>query len=211
VLGQLADHDSIVRDLRGMHLVRPGRHGKLSVRDVLIAQGKFSAPAGEAVPSQVEIEGMLRAAAAEDPSQINAAREALRMTNELFKLLSDKVGIERVPDLQPLRDVLKTVVQVCDAALPRTEESEAQEAAAAPGEAAAPLQKAPGELHTREDALRMLDRVCEFLERTEPSNPAPLLIRRAQRLMNMSFVEILEDLAPDGLSQVRNVTGIGKQ
>ena len=46
------------------------------------------------------------------------------------------------------------------------------------------------------------------MERTEPASPAPLLIRRAQRLMTMSFVEIIEDLAPDGLTQIHTVAGI---
>jgi type VI secretion system protein ImpA len=35
-----------------------------------------------------------------------------------------------------------------------------------------------------------------------------LLIRRAQRLINKSFVEIMQDLAPDSLSQIRNIAGL---
>ena len=78
-------------------------------------------------------------------------------------------------------------------------------------EGGAPGKKAAGELRTREDALRLLDRICDFIERSEPSSPAPLLIRRAQRLMTMNFVEILEDIAPDGLTQARNITGMAKK
>ena len=54
----------------------------------------------------------------------------------------------------------------------------------------------------REDALRALDRVCDFLGRSEPTNPAPLLIRRAQRLMTMPFMDIIRELAPDSTSRV---------
>jgi type VI secretion system protein ImpA len=49
--------------------------------------------------------------------------------------------------------------------------------------------------------------VCEWLERNEPSNPAPLLIRRSQRLMTKSFIDIIRDLVPDGLSQVEKLAG----
>jgi type VI secretion system protein ImpA len=35
-----------------------------------------------------------------------------------------------------------------------------------------------------------------------------LLIRRAQRLMNKSFVEIMQDLAPDSLEQIRHIAGL---
>jgi type VI secretion system protein ImpA len=64
-----------------------------------------------------------------------------------------------------------------------------------------------GEIRSREDAVRALDLVCGYLERAEPSNPAPLLIRRAQRLMNMTFVDIVKDLMPDSLSQLQRLAG----
>jgi len=34
-----------------------------------------------------------------------------------------------------------------------------------------------------------------------------LLIRRAQRLMDKNFLEIIRDLAPDGLGQVERIAG----
>ena len=55
--------------------------------------------------------------------------------------------------------------------------------------------------------VRSLDRACEWLERHEPTNPAPLLIRRAQRLMGKSFLEIIRDLAPAGIDQIENIAG----
>jgi type VI secretion system protein ImpA len=53
----------------------------------------------------------------------------------------------------------------------------------------------------------MLDLVCAYLERHEPSNPAPLFIRRAQRLMQKNFVEIVRDLMPDSLSSLEKLAG----
>ena len=54
----------------------------------------------------------------------------------------------------------------------------------------------------------MLDNVCRYIEQAEPSNPAPLLIRRAQRLMSRSFVEIIQDLAPESLEQIQKLAGL---
>jgi type VI secretion system protein ImpA len=65
-----------------------------------------------------------------------------------------------------------------------------------------------GSIRNRSDAARELERVCEWLERNEPSNPAPLLIRRAQRLMKMSFIEIIQDMAPGGIDQVQTIAGV---
>jgi type VI secretion system protein ImpA len=45
------------------------------------------------------------------------------------------------------------------------------------------------------------------MEQHEPSNPAPLLIRRAQRLVQMNFLEIVKDLMPDSLSTIEKLAG----
>jgi type VI secretion system protein ImpA len=211
-LAQLADGESFIRDVRLICLVGPGRHGRLSVRDILVLAGKF--PAGsEPVPAQNEMEGMLRASVLDSAAQVDGARQSLRTTGSLHSLLAEKVGIDRVPDLQPLRDILKSVVQVCDTVLGTGEEAGEAEGKGdtMTDEGGAPGKKAAGELRTREDVLRLLDRICDFIQRSEPSSPAPLLIRRAQRLMTMNFVEILEDIAPDGLTQARNITGLAKK
>ena len=65
-----------------------------------------------------------------------------------------------------------------------------------------------GEIRSREDAVRVLERVCAFIERTEPANPAPLFIRRAQQLLTKSFMEIIQDLAPDSLGQIQKMVGL---
>lgn len=66
---------------------------------------------------------------------------------------------------------------------------------------------AAGQVTSRADAAAALERVCLWLEGHEPAHPAPLLIRRAQRLLDMSFLDIVRDLAPDGLSQVERLAG----
>ena len=43
--------------------------------------------------------------------------------------------------------------------------------------------------------------VCEYLERTEPTNPAQLLLRRARKLVNKNFVELVRELAPESLER----------
>jgi type VI secretion system protein ImpA len=68
--------------------------------------------------------------------------------------------------------------------------------------------KANGELRSRADARRQLELVCSFLERTEPSHPAPLLIRRAVRLLDLSFVDVIRDLAPEAVKLIENLGGL---
>jgi type VI secretion system protein ImpA len=81
----------------------------------------------------------------------------------------------------------------------------AQESSMESGDGARPA--VAGEIRSRDDAVRMLELVCNYLERHEPSNPAPLFIRRAQRLIKKSFMEIVRDLMPDSLSQLEKLAG----
>jgi len=46
-----------------------------------------------------------------------------------------------------------------------------------------------------------------YYERAEPSSPIPLLIRRSKRLVSASFMDIVRDIASDGLTQVENLRG----
>jgi type VI secretion system protein ImpA len=67
-----------------------------------------------------------------------------------------------------------------------------------------------GEIRSREDAVRMMDRVAEYFERNEPSSPVPVLLRRTKRLVSMSFLDILRDLTPDGVAQAESIGGVSK-
>ena len=211
-LAPLGDPETLLRDVRNMNMFGTGKLGRLSARTILLALEKLPPAEDEAVPSRTEIESVVHAAATDDPASLQALRDAMQTIGMLYALLAEKVGYDRAPDIKPLTDLLKPVAQLCDAVLG----AGAQSAAAAGEEvlventgtsgAASPVASS-GEIRSREDAVRLLERVCEFMERTEPANPAPLFIRRAQRLMSKSFVEIIQELAPDSLDQIQRITG----
>lgn len=211
VIGGLVDANGFLRDLRTIHVIPPGAKGQVTVRDVLVAMGKLPA-APENTLTLSQIQGIIRDAASGHAGVIDATRESLRVTRELQALLNERLGVDRSLSLQPLIDVLDVVVKTCDGALGTAGATVASDDGAAAqgtaGAAVAMMAAAPGEIRSREDAIRMLERVCEFMERTEPSNPAPLLIRRAQRLVSKNFIEIMEDLAPDSLGAIKGIAGI---
>ena len=62
-------------------------------------------------------------------------------------------------------------------------------------------------IETRADAMAALDSLCRYFQNHEPASPVPLLLERAKRLIPMSFVDILRELAPDGLSQAMQSVG----
>jgi type VI secretion system protein ImpA len=63
-------------------------------------------------------------------------------------------------------------------------------------------------IKSRQDAIRAIDAAMLFFRRYEPSSPVPLLLERARRLVSKSFIEVLEDIAPEGLPQAKLVGGI---
>jgi type VI secretion system protein ImpA len=107
--------------------------------------------------------------------------------------------------------VLNAVSKLAEQAAGSTMVDETGEASGGSVDGGGGRAAAPGELRTREDAIRALERVCDFLERTEPTNPAPLFIRRAQRLMGMNFVDIVRELVPDSMSQLENLAGLNRE
>ena len=77
-----------------------------------------------------------------------------------------------------------------------------------PGTAAAQAPPpATGEINSREDVIRALDKICEYFSRHEPSSPVPLLAKRAKRLVSKSFLEILRDMAPGGIHEAESIRG----
>jgi type VI secretion system protein ImpA len=65
-----------------------------------------------------------------------------------------------------------------------------------------------GAVNSREEAIRAIDLVCEYLERAEPTNPAPLFLRRARHLIGHNFLQLMKALAPEALADVARVVGI---
>ncbi|MCF6236921.1 MAG: hypothetical protein L3J70_11220 [Gammaproteobacteria bacterium] len=43
------------------------------------------------------------------------------------------------------------------------------------------------------------------------SSPVPLLLQRTKRLVSMDFMEIVKDLASDGVQQVEKVMGVDEK
>ena len=68
--------------------------------------------------------------------------------------------------------------------------------------------EADGAVRTRDDVVRLLERICDYYERQEPSSPVPLLLTRAKRLVAKDFMHIMRDIASDGVQQIESIAGL---
>ena len=66
----------------------------------------------------------------------------------------------------------------------------------------------PGTITSRNDVIRHLDLIIEFYERTEPSSPIPHLAHRMRRMVPMDFMQLMEEIAPSGMKEFKNATGV---
>lgn len=58
----------------------------------------------------------------------------------------------------------------------------------------------------------MLDQIIDYYQQNEPSSPVPLLLLRAKRLMDLSFIDLVNDTAgDDAVRKAQQILGIGKE
>jgi type VI secretion system ImpA family protein len=62
-----------------------------------------------------------------------------------------------------------------------------------------------GRVDSREDVVTVLDAIGDYYRRREPSSPILALIQRARAWVNMDFLSVLEDIAPDSTSEAKRV------
>lgn len=62
-------------------------------------------------------------------------------------------------------------------------------------------------IRSRQDAILLLDQVLDYFQQYEPSHPAPILIRRSQKMIGMDFATIVEELLPESLASLLQLSG----
>jgi len=178
--------------------------GDIDVRAIELASS-LSQPVGEETVLGLEpLRRMIAAAVERTPEIRTAAQESLALIQELATLANQRLSAD-APDLKPVLVLLKAVAAVMPVdAVDAGAESEPDAGDGTP----AVRRGLTGAVTNRDDALRAIDMVCEYLERAEPTNPAPLFLRRARQLVNHSFLQLMKELAPDALSEVARSVGV---
>ena len=208
-LSGLDRFDSTIRAVREMPIVASRAVGRYSYKDVLVATNKLPAPAGQSdPPSLAAIEAAFQDAPLEDVQKTAGdLGRALEAIAGIEKAFTSRVGAARGVTFDQLSGTLKGAAQVVADQLAK-KSAEAGGAGVEPVEGAPPGPRvAPGEIRSRDDVVKQLDKMCEYFERTEPSSPVPILLRRAKRLINKSFMDLVRDMASNGVSQVELFRG----
>ncbi len=76
-----------------------------------------------------------------------------------------------------------------------------------------PADAAPDSARFSKERIRpMLDQIIDYYRDNEPSSPVPLLLLRAKRLMDLSFIDLVNDtVGDDGVRKAQQILGVGKE
>lgn len=206
-LAALVEAGGMLRQVRDLPLVEVRAIGAFGLRDIEAGEHDGAGAASGVAPATI-----LAAFGAAPQDQLAATCAALDTAHAsvqaieatLAQHLAAGTGI----DLGPLSTLLSRAAgQVRPHLIVTTVMADLQGQAGAVDGGGMPARR-EGEIADRADVVRLLDRLCAWYARAEPSSPVPLLLQRARGLVDMNFVELLEELAPDGLNQLTQISGI---
>ena len=129
------------------------------------------------------------------------------LVKQAMALVTDRLGSE-APDLRPLHALVNGALGLLppEATADGGESEEGEDGgsgtAGGSGGGGGRARGLSGAVSSRDEALRAIDLVIDYLERAEPTNPAPLFLRRARQLVGHNFLQLMKVLAPDASARI---------
>ncbi|MGH7024965.1 MAG: type VI secretion system protein TssA [Caulobacteraceae bacterium] len=143
-------------------------------------------------------------------AKLDAVAAAIRRVDQVLMAKADggtganfKATYDALANLK--RAVLAFSTSPAAAATDAEPAGDAGPADAAPGAPATMGAGFSGRIDSREDVLRALDAIGDYYRRREPHSPVPLVIQRAREWINLDFLGVLADIAPNSLDEARRV------
>ncbi len=210
-LSTYGDPLQVIARLRHAPISDSPQMGRISMVDVE-RSAAGSSPDGGQVFTASQIQGALRSTPPARMAEIyEAVTGALGAVKGIDDALTTLVGSSQAVAFDPLEAALKEIQKTLapHAAQGGGVESAGDSTSPASGESGfAEGPAISGSIRSRQDVVRVIDQICDFYRRTEPSSPVPLILQRARRLVDMDFVQLLADLAPESLGQINVIAGI---
>ncbi len=203
---QLATIGRTVKHLERLLLPPLKSKGRLSFKDVAGAADDRATGAQMIEQMSDAIRRAVDETPLEDWQAFSASLETLLADlAALVAAFTDKVYSGQEPDLTPLTSLIERIKRLSDAVVAR--KSPVPEAAAEEGGTSdgggAPAVKGP--VSNRAQAIQQLETIKAYFQQAEPSSPLPFLIDRVIRIANMNFMEIMQNVAPNGFDDAQRL------
>jgi len=201
ILSELTHRDTL-NAVRTWPIARTATNEPITFREIEAAPGTGSrSTGGTAVDAAIHVAAT---------GELESAAGAVRRCDEAAKALDEawQAKTDEGPDLLPLRRVLARANQFLTERLRASLGADpgALRDASTLGTASASV----GEPLSRGDVVRAIDLICSYYARNEPSSPVPILLERGKKLVYMSFLEVVKEILPEGLSSAYGIAGKSK-
>jgi type VI secretion system protein ImpA len=150
---------------------------------------------------------------------LSALTSSLDALNQLEKFVTEQVGVGNAPSFAELRHFLKDSKALLldwherrgigqEEELATEQESNEKNAQGETGGSTGKSTKSVlSEINNNQDVIKALTLICEYYKKHEPSSPVPIFLERAMRLVGKSFMDVLKDIAPSGIDEVKIFRG----
>jgi type VI secretion system protein ImpA len=211
-VGTYGDSFRLLERLRGLPLCDSVQMGRYCLADILRAETGASPADNKPEVKMPQIESAFRDSNQEKLGEtFQILSDCLTLVQGIDESITLTVGAKQAPDLTPLSSELTAmrsrVAPYIKAGAVSGVGGDASSTTGVGDVSDRPALSLEGEIRSRKDVLTLLHKICQFYERAEPSSPVPLVLKRAARLAEMDFMQIMQDLSPDGIAQVRIITG----
>jgi type VI secretion system protein ImpA len=207
-LGTFGDPLRFLQRLREMPLANSAQLGWFSFADIV--GDKVILPNGQEKPRApaAQIKAAFRDTKPDElEGCARAILDSIVLAKDIDRFLTETVGPAKAPDMAALPTMLTEIqknLAPYTSKIPGQLQTEGQSA----DDSASGRLAGDGAIQSRQDVVRLLDRICEYYARTEPSSPLPFLLRRAQRLAEMDFLQIVDELTPAMRAQLEPIVGV---
>jgi len=215
-------HHSFVLMLKKHPLVAARGLGQFSFEDIQSSLEKGDKPQKDSKADAALISATFKACEIDTLQQTaQSVMDALQSFYNMTETLHDAMGAQYAPDFSKTVQLLMNISTVLQNHLPEalgveTEQQNAEEGIANTESLATSATSQPKHtmavrtvttIENRQDVNRALDKICQYYQQYEPSSPVPLILKRAQRLVDKSFVELMQDLSPNSVNELLQLFG----
>jgi type VI secretion system protein ImpA len=206
-VGSAGDPLRMVERLRLLPIASSPQIGRFAYGTIL--EARAASAAGTPLPEGIDLSQIEAALRDTNPAELKAtfaaAGEAAGQLQALAAAVLARVSSVQAPSFGELEQAIAGVQELVGPYVGAPAPAGGQAPGAGGNESTGG--RISGRISSRDDVLRVLEQIRAFYAASEPGSPIPLLIRRIERLVPMSFLEIMQDIAPDSLNQVNTIIG----
>lgn len=214
VVESLGFGGSFFQSLRNCIVVRNPRIGELRLKDFEVLTG--NSPGAELPVVRDQVEQFFRSPEGMVLGLHGLIDSCLQGFARIQSALIPHVESDRLPQLPEVKSLFvhlrsclpAPVMEQNSTTAPPNALCESNSAIKQLATAQAQTFSAAHGIQSRAQALAAIDQVCSYLEQAEPTNPAQLLLKRARRLIDKNFMQLMKDLAPEALAEVAKIMGV---